>query len=41
MKRIVYLMFLSILALVFSTDVAGQVPNDQIQGPHTQYEGPY
>lgn len=41
MERIIYHLFFSLLALVFSNGLRGQVPTYQIQGPHTEYEGPY
>ncbi len=41
MERIIYRMFFSVFALVFSNSLTGQVPIYQIQGPHTEYDGPY
>lgn len=41
MERIIYQMLFSLLALVFSSRLTGQAPIYPIQGPHTEYEGPY
>jgi len=41
MERIIYQTLFSVLALAFSNGLTGQAPIYQIQGPHTEYEGPY
>jgi Pregnancy-associated plasma protein-A len=41
MERIFYQMLFFILAFAFSSGLTAQVPEHQILGPHTAYEGPY
>lgn len=41
MNRIVFHLCIAFLALLFSNTLSAQVPAYQIQGPYTEYEGPY